>query len=227
MDINVRELLTRTVGFFLLFGLALFVPAGNVRWVAGWIYLILYFGFVTAITAWLFGYDRELLKERMTVFTPDQKVWDRALMQLVGILFIVWILLMPLDAVRFRWSHMPPWLQMVGAAFLVCSFYIFYLAMRTNPYLSPVVRIQEDRSQRVVNTGPYRYVRHPMYSGAIFFIEGTALLLGSWYGLFFGLTLVCVIARRAMLEEETLRSELEGYNAYMGRVRYRLIPGIW
>ncbi len=110
---------------------------------------------------------------------------------------------------------------------LLFSFYIFFLTFRENSYLSPVVRLQEERGQTVISTGPYHYVRHPMYAGIVAFAVGTPLLLGSWYGILFGLILVVLIARRAVLEERTLREELPGYAAYMARVRYRLIPHVW
>ena len=143
------------------------------------------------------------------------------------IAFFAWLTLMGLDAVRFRWSHVPPWLQGIGALLLLGSFYIFYITSRENTYLSPAVRIQVERGHKVVSTGPYRYVRHPMYAGFGAFTLGTALLLGSWYGLLDGLLLIGMVAWRAVQEEKVLQEELEGYNDYMHRVRYRLIPHIW
>ena len=132
-----------------------------------------------------------------------------------------------LDAVRFHWSQMPGWLQVVGAVLLLCSFYLFFLTFRENPYLSPAVRVQTERGQTVISTGPYRYVRHPMYGTTIVFIVGTTLLLGSWYGLLLGPILVVGIAFRAVQEERVLRAELPGYDTYMARVKYRLIPYVW
>jgi protein-S-isoprenylcysteine O-methyltransferase Ste14 len=134
---------------------------------------------------------------------------------------------MPLDAVRFHWSQMPGYLQAVGGILLLCSFHLFFLTFRQNPYLSPAVRVQTERGQTVVSTGPYHYVRHPMYATFIIFMIGTNLLLGSWYGLLLGLILVFGIAFRAVQEERLLRSELPGYDAYMAQVKYRLIPHVW
>jgi len=121
----------------------------------------------------------------------------------------------------------PVWLQVVGANVLIGSFPLFFATFRENSYLSPMVRIQEDRGQTVVSTGPYHYVRHPMYAAALLFLLGTALLLGSGFGLLLGLILVAMIAGRAVLEEHTLREELQGYDSYMAQVKYRLIPYIW
>ena len=115
----------------------------------------------------------------------------------------------------------------MGAIILFCSFCVFYLAYKANPYLSPAIRIQKDRGQQVVSSGPYRYVRHPLYAGFMLFVPGTTLLLGSWYGLILGLVLVALTACRAVMEERALRDELKGYEEYMTKVKYRLIPFIW
>ncbi len=228
MNINLKPVAARIGGLFVVFAVALFLPAGTIAWPAAWIFLVLFFGCVIAISVWLLGHNPGLLEERMTgLKATDRKAWDKALIQLVGVLFLVWLVVMPLDAGRFHWSQMPIWLQMTGAIVLLCSFYVFYLTFRENPYLSPAVRIQQERGQTVVSTGPYRYVRHPMYSGFLLFVLGTALLLGSGYGLLVGLILILVVARRAVLEERMLRQELHGYDAYMAQVKSRFIPHVW
>jgi protein-S-isoprenylcysteine O-methyltransferase Ste14 len=122
---------------------------------------------------------------------------------------------------------MAAWLQVVGAIVLLFSYYIFYLTYRENPYLSGVVRVQKDRGQTVVSTGPYRHVRHPMYAGGFLYFLGTALFLGSWYGVLFGPVFAGMLAVRAVLEERLLREQLKGYDAYMARVKYRFIPHVW
>ncbi len=109
----------------------------------------------------------------------------------------------------------------------MCSFYVFFLTFGENSYLSPAIRVQEECGQTVVPTGPYHYVRHPMYFGFVLFVLGTTLLLGSWYGFPLGLVLVGVVSIRAVLEERTLRKELRGYDRYMAQVRYRLVPRVW
>lgn len=102
-----------------------------------------------------------------------------------------------------------------------------YLAFRENAYLYPVVKIQEERGQSVVPTGPYRYVRHPMYSSSFVFFPATALLLGSWLGLLFSLSLIAMIILRTALEDRTLKSRLDGYAEYAETVKYRLVPHLW
>jgi protein-S-isoprenylcysteine O-methyltransferase Ste14 len=226
--VKVRMLAAQVVGMYAIIGLVLFLPAGTIHWLAGWIYILLMLGFTVGISAWLLRFNPELLVERMTgIGRPDQKAWDKVLLALVGLGFFAWLALMAVDAVRFRWSRMPLALQGAGAGLLVASFYLFYLTFRENPYLSPAVRVQTDRGQTVVTTGPYRYVRHPMYAGFIPFAIGTACLLGSWYGLLGAGLLIGLVAWRAVHEEWVLREELPGYSAYLARVRYRLVPYLW
>jgi len=225
--VNLRLLIFQVVGTFVVFGLALFLAAGTIFWTAGWAYLILFLGFSVTVTRWLLRHNPGLLKERMTgIGKANQPAWDKIFFVAVEIFFLAWLVLMPLDAVRFRWSQMPVWLQLAGAAILLSSFYIFFLTFRENPYLSPAVRLQPERGQTVISTGPYRYVRHPMYAGVIPFVVGTTLLLGSWCGLL-GLILMFGIAFRAVREERVLRAELPGYTAYTAGVRYRFIPYVW
>lgn len=227
-NINIRKLSAEILGMFIAIALALFLSAGTFSWIAGWIFLILFFGFIVIISVWLLRHDPDLLQERMTgLGRPNQKRWDRVLMSLVLIVFIVRLFLMPLDAVRLQWSNMPVWIQVVGAIVLIISFYLFYLVIRENPYLSPAILVQKEREQTVIKTGPYRYVRHPYYFASILFFLGTTLLLGSLYGLIPALILTILIVIRALMEERTLRKELKGYDVYMVEVKYRFIPHLW
>jgi protein-S-isoprenylcysteine O-methyltransferase Ste14 len=228
MTVNLKQLTAQIAGMFAVFALALFLAAGTVAWPAGWAFLVLFFGFTIALSRWLLRHNPGLLTERMTgIGKPDQKSWDKLFFVVANVLFLAWLVVMPLDAVRFHWLQMPEWLQAVGAILLLCSFELFFLTFRENAYLSPAVRLQAERGQTVVSTGPYQYVRHPMYAAAIIFLVGTTLLLGSGYGLILGLILVVAIAVRAVREEHTLRAELPGYDAYMAHVNYRLIPYVW
>lgn len=227
MPVNVPKLILQFIGMFVVFSAALFFAAGTFTWVAGWVFLVLFFSFSVAVTIWLYKHDPGLLTERMTGFTPDQRTWDKVFLVLTMIFFVAWLVLMPLDAVRFHWSHMPVWLQAVGGLLLLASFYLFFATYRENTFLSPIIRIQEERGQTVISTGPYRYVRHPMYAAFLLMAPGTSLLLGSWYGLLWGFFIILGLARRAVLEERMLREELPGYAEYMGRVKYRFVPGVW
>ncbi|GHO85748.1 methyltransferase family protein [Dictyobacter formicarum] len=225
--VNLKVLFAQLVYLVLFFSVPLFLAAGTIAWPAGWTFLVLFFAFVFSLTYWLYRHNPGLLTERMTVSRSDQKSWDKIGMTFLYAAFLGWLILMPLDAVRFRWSHVPTWLQVAGALMLIGSFWLFYATFRENSYLSPMVRIQSDRGQTVVSTGPYHYVRHPMYAAALCFLLGGALLLGSWFGLLAALLLIIMIAIRAVFEERTLQQELQGYSDYKTHVKYRLIPYIW
>ncbi|TIU21041.1 MAG: isoprenylcysteine carboxylmethyltransferase family protein, partial [Mesorhizobium sp.] len=110
---------------------------------------------------------------------------------------------------------------------LLVGIWICYLTMLENSFAAPVVKIQDERGQRVITTGPYSYVRHPMYAGAILYFAGTALLLGSWWGLASVLVFIVLLAIRTFIEEKALRAGLRGYDDYAAAVRYRLIPLVW
>jgi protein-S-isoprenylcysteine O-methyltransferase Ste14 len=213
---------------FAVFAALLFVSAGTLLWPAGWAFLALFFGFALAIVLWLARKEPELLAERMSSpMQSGQPLWDKVFVVAVMVLFVAWLILMPLDAVRFGWSEVPGWLQILGALGVVLSFYIMFLTFRENAYLALVVKVQEERGQSVVSTGPYRYVRHPMYASTFLFFPGSALLLGSWWGLMFCTVLLGLLVWRIPLEERMLENGLTGYDEYARRVRYRLIPRVW
>ena len=134
---------------------------------------------------------------------------------------------MALDAVRFQWSHMPVFLQVVGAILIVSSIPVVLLTFRENTFATTAVRVQEERGQRVISTGPYYYVRHPLYAGSLLLFVGTPLLLGSWFGLVFAIVPIVGLGMRAILEESVLREELPGYDTYIKQVRYRFVPHVW
>ena len=216
------------VAEFAVFAALLFASAGTVLWTAGWVFMAIFFGFALAITLWVGREDPELLAERLSSpIQRGQPLWDKVFVVALLLLIVVWMILMPLDAVRFGWSEVPGWLQIVGASGLVLSFFIIFLTFRENSYLAPVVKLQEERGQSVVSTGPYRYVRHPLYASMFLFFPGSALLLGSWWGLLLCPVLLGLLVWRTALEDRMLKNELAGYDEYARNVRYRLIPRVW
>lgn len=224
----VGKLIAQMVGLFVGYALLLFLPAGTLHWWAGWAFLAIFFGGGIPIVIWLLKYNPGLLTERMTgLGKSDVKAWDKPLMTILILLYIVWLVVMPLDAVRFHWSHIALWAQAMGGVLFCVSYYMLFLVYRENSFLSPAARIQRERGQSVISTGLYRYVRHPMYASFVVQFIGASLMMGSWTGLLVGLLLMAVVARRAVLEEKMLREELPGYADYMTHVKYRLIPHIW
>jgi protein-S-isoprenylcysteine O-methyltransferase Ste14 len=170
-----------------------------------------------------------LLEERFKQpGTGNQESWDRYVVYGLVVGFILWFVILPLDAERFGWSPMfPLWLKVLGGALLAGSFFLFFRSYTDNTYLSPLVRIQGDRKQRVVSTRVYRFVRHPMYLGVILMFFGAPLLLGSLYGLPVGFALTLLLMARIRGEEALLIRDLEGYREYTQKVRYRLFPFLW
>jgi protein-S-isoprenylcysteine O-methyltransferase Ste14 len=222
------RVITTTAVWFLITAALLFVPAGTVEWPAAWVFLVELWGPGLAVGIWLARRDPQLLKERMgSPIQHGQERWDKVFIVILLALWIVWLPLMALDAVRYHASHVPFALQGVGALLVLLSHGVIYRTFRENTFGAPVVRIQTERGHRVVTTGPYRYVRHPMYAGGAMLFFGTPLLLGSWWGLALGLVLTAMLAIRAVLEERTLAEKLDGYVAYAADVRYRLIPLVW
>jgi protein-S-isoprenylcysteine O-methyltransferase Ste14 len=213
---------------FVVFAALLFVSAGTVLWPAGWVFLAMFFGSALTIVLWLAHHDPELLAERLaSPLRRGQPPWDKVFLAGASLLFIAWLILVPLDAMRFEWSEVPSWMQFLGALGVVLSFYVVFLGFRENTYLIPGVRLQEERGQSAVTTGPYRYVRHPMYSSMFLFFPASTLLLGSWWGLLLCLLLLGLLVWRIALEDRMLKNRLDGYNEYAQSVRYRLIPRLW
>jgi protein-S-isoprenylcysteine O-methyltransferase Ste14 len=224
----ISRLITRTFAWLAGMAAILFVSAGTLHWPAAWVFVgeMAIMGFGTGF--WLVRYDPALLRERLSgIVQRGQEPSDRVLMITVAVMFFAWLVIMGLDGCRFRWSHMPLWLRVVGAIAILVSTYIIYLTFRENSYAAPVLRVQRERGQRVITTGPYRIVRHPMYAGSIPWLLGAPLLLGSWLGFAGAVIMIVVLCFRIGIEERMLAAGLEGYADYAARVRYRLIPGIW
>jgi protein-S-isoprenylcysteine O-methyltransferase Ste14 len=209
-------------------GAILFLAAGDWRWPQGWVFLAELGLASFALYFWLLRHDPALLESRMSApLRRDQMPWDRIFMLAVLVVITGWIVLIGLDARRFKWSDVPLWAQALGAVLIALSMIVIWQTFRFNTFAAPQVRVQATRAHRVVTEGPYRIVRHPMYAGSILWFLGVPLLLGSWWGVIAAPLLVVGMAPRAVGEERMLRRELSGYDEYARRVRFRLIPGIW
>jgi protein-S-isoprenylcysteine O-methyltransferase Ste14 len=211
------------------FPAVILLAAGDWRWLEGWIFGLWLDAMVLSNMVYLYRKDPALLAERSRrPGSANQQRWDAYLLTGIYALAIVWLLIMPLDAKRFGWSPpFPVWVQAVGALALVPALYLIYRATVENTYLSTLVRIQAERGQRVISTGVYGFVRHPLYLGCLLMIFGAPLLLGSVYGLLIGFVGLIALVGRIIGEERTLVRELDGYEEYRRNVRYRLVPFIW
>ncbi len=209
----------------LLMGLVLFLSAGRLDWPAAWIFLGFYVLVILTLGVWAMRKNPEVVNERGKM--QNIKSWDKTLMIIYTVMLFVLFAVAGLDAGRFGWSTMPIALQVVGFVALAFAMAVTYWAMATNPFLSTIVRIQDDRGHYVVTSGPYRYVRHPMYAMMFLMWPGIALELGSWWALLPAVVIVMVFVIRTALEDRTLQAELPGYAEYAQRIRYRLVPGVW
>ena len=224
-----RALLKRIVAVFaviLVMDLLLFIPAGRLDWPEAWILSLLYGFFLLVYAVWGTLKAPELLKERSRV-AENVKVWDKAIMAVYTVLLLATLILAGLDVGRVGWSQMPLAWQVLGLVGVVLSGGLIFWTAQTNAYLGRMVRIQEDRGHQVVTSGPYHFVRHPMYVGMILLFPGMALFLGSWWSLVPASLIAMLMVIRTALEDRTLQAELPGYAEYCRQTRYRLLPGVW
>jgi protein-S-isoprenylcysteine O-methyltransferase Ste14 len=209
-------------------GVLLFVAAGNWGWIQGWAFMAIFVFGSIGFCVWLMRRDPALLASRLEpLHQHGQPLWDKIFLLTFILGWFGWLALMGLDAQRWHSSNMPPWLNLAGGALVIAGFLGTVRVFRENSFAAPAVRLQSERAQRVIDTGPYARVRHPMYAAAMLYLFGLPLLLGSWYGLLVVPLFIAGLAPRAVLEERMLKRELQGYGDYMARVRYRLIPGVW
>jgi protein-S-isoprenylcysteine O-methyltransferase Ste14 len=223
----VRLLLTAL--YILVFPALILAISGDWYWIEGWIFNAWFILLCAGTIGYLYFKDPELLAERYTKpGTCGEKRWDRYVIYGLAAGFLLWIVVMPLDAKRFAWSpDFALWVKILGGACLLLCSFLFFRAYRDNTYLSPLVRIQAERKQQVVSTGVYGFIRHPMYLGGILLFIGGPLLLGSVYGIAIGILKSVLLAFRIIGEEKMLVDELEGYASYRKKVKYRLIPFVW
>jgi protein-S-isoprenylcysteine O-methyltransferase Ste14 len=204
----------------------LFIPAGTLNWAMGWALVGIYAVWVAATALILIPNNPELLIERATR-QKGYKTWDTILLSIVGLTTIAKYILAGLD-VRFEWTaQMPPALQIAALVIAALGYALVTWATAANAFFSKIVRIQEDRGHAVATDGPYRYVRHPGYIGTIASELATPIMLGSLWAFIPGVLAALLFVVRTALEDRTLQEELDGYKEYAGRVRYRLLPGVW
>jgi protein-S-isoprenylcysteine O-methyltransferase Ste14 len=223
----IAKLLLQNVIWIAAMGALLLLPAGKVHWPGAWVFLATIAILGISGGLWLARSDPELLAERMRpMMQNDQPAADKKFMVVFGTTALIWFLAIGLEK-RMHASGIPVAVQALGLAMLVFSSGFIMWVMRENSFAAPVIKLQTERGHRVVSTGPYAFVRHPMYSGAVLFFVGAPLLLGSWWGLAMSPLFVVLFAVRAGIEERALIAGLPGYADYTMRVRYRLLPGLW
>lgn len=220
-----KLLLSATIKFLLgivLVGALLFLPAWTFNYPGAWLFMCLLFAPMLVMGIVMFIKAPKLLEKRLD--NKEKEKTQKGVTKLLGLMFLVGFVLCALDF-RFSWSHVPLALVIVSSVLFELGYLMYAEVMRENAYLSRTIEVQEN--QKVVSTGLYGIVRHPMYLATLFMFLPLPLILGSFWGLIpFSLYLVAIVVR-IINEEKVLTSELDGYIEYKQKVKYRLIPFIW
>jgi protein-S-isoprenylcysteine O-methyltransferase Ste14 len=229
MNNNVKMWLRLTVRMS-LFAVALLWPAGTWQWWDAWVLIVMWTVYGVIMTHYLLRHDPILLAERLKLVPihKDQKYWDKLLMSVFFIAIIGLYLIPGFDVMRYEWSEpLPEWIRILAMLIHLPCFLLLGWVMRENTFLSQVVKIDKKRGHKVVTTGPYALVRHPMYTVVIVLLFAVPVALGSRFALILAVFLTLLLITRTYLEDRTLHAELDGYPEYAKQTRYRLIPGIW
>jgi protein-S-isoprenylcysteine O-methyltransferase Ste14 len=224
MKLALQSLQTFVIGVLAL-GLFLFLPAWTLNWWQAWAFIIVFNICVNFIGLYLSIKDPALLERRKKI-GPDKETnpAQKIIMLLAVLSNVVLLILCALDH-RFGWSSMPAWVSILGNGLVALGLYINLLVFRENSFGGSTV--EKFEGQKVVSTGPYSFVRHPMYVGVLIMVLGVPLALGSWWGLSILLLTLPVLMWRITDEEKLLATELAGYSDYTQKVHYRLVPGLW
>lgn len=219
------QTLATLVGGSLFLGLLLFLPAGTFNYWQAWVFIVVFMVTMSVFGIYFSITDPALVERRKQAGpTAEQSMLQKIV---ITILFIGLSALPVLSALdrRFGWSEMPPLVSWIGNALLVLSFIMFTFVFNVNSYGASTIRVEQD--QKVISTGPYALVRHPMYDGALVMVVGIALALGSWWALALLAITIPVLVIRILDEEKVLAKDLPGYTEYEQKVRYRLVPYLW
>jgi len=203
-------------------GLLLFLPAGSLRYWQAWMVLATLYLPALFVGSYFLRRDPGLLVRRMQLKEKERD--QRIIVKLANLAFFLGFLFPGLDF-RYGWSGVPAWACVLADACVFLGYAIVFFVFRENSYTSRIVEVVE--GQRVVSTGPYALVRHPMYVGIILMYLSIPIALGSWWALAFFVPVIALIVVRALDEERVLMRDLEGYTEYAQKVRYRLVPKVW
>lgn len=204
-----------------------FVGAGRLDWRRGWVSTAVYGTVMLLAAVFIHRFNPGMLQVRSQWRRRQMPRFDKICLLLYLPLTFVQVLVAGMDSVRYRWLPLPAWTMVPGIVLFVLTMAQVTWVIATNPYADAVVRIQPERGHRVISTGPYRIVRHPMYAGTILMYPATALMLGSGCAIGVAGAILVVIIWRTAEEDRFLQRELPGYAEFAARTRYRLIPRVW
>lgn len=209
----------------LVMGFLLFMSAGTLHYWQAWTYLTIYFSLSLLITIYLMKNNPALLARRLKAGPGAEKeTTQKIIMSFASILFVALLVVPALDH-RFGWSNVPPAVVLLADILVVLGLFIIFLVYKENPFTAATIQVEE--KQKVITTGPYAIVRHPMYSGGLLMLLATPLALGSWWGLLVFIPMLPILIWRMLDEEKFLSKNLSGYTEYCKKVRSRLIPRIF
>ena len=216
------RLALRLVFMPVMWGSLLFLPAGSFRFWQGWVYFIITLAFILSILGYLYRHDPQLIERRLRRGETVRE--QKLIMKLIAAIMLIAFLIPGLDH-RFGWSHLPLWLTTVAEAFVLGGYVMIFWTLKSNSFAASTSRVES--GQRVISTGPYGIVRHPMYLGVDIWLLFTPVALGSYFALPAFLLLIPLVVLRLLNEEKVLRQELPGYSEYCLHTRFRLIPFVW
>jgi protein-S-isoprenylcysteine O-methyltransferase Ste14 len=220
-----RKALGGFVRFHVILALLLFLPAWSLRFREAWIYWVLFSASVLLITLYFLKHDPRLVERRLEVGPGAERRRSQVIIQAIASVMLLALFIIPGLDHRLGWSAVPMPVVLAADALVAAGFLIIFFVFRENSYTSGVVAVEE--GQRVVATGPYRLVRHPMYAGASLLFLATPFALGSPWALLAAVPLCGVMVVRLLDEERFLRANLPGYDSYCRAVRHRLLPLVW
>ncbi len=220
-----RKTLFGFVQLIVMLGLFLFAPAWSFNFWQAWVYLIIFVVSTAVITIYLWKKDPKLLERRVKAGPEAEKEKTQKIIQLFASICFFALLVIPAFDHRSRWSNVPLYIVIVGDVLVALGFFLVFLVFKENTFAAATIEVFPD--QKVITTGPYSMVRHPMYTGGLIMLSGTPLALGSWWGLLILVPLTLIIVWRLLDEEKFLYKNLPGYKEYCQKTRYRLIPLIW
>jgi len=212
-----------------VFGILLFLPAETLKWWHAWVFLVVVFVSMSVTIASIFPSNKGILEERLKpLMQKGQPLADKVIVVLFAVMFYCLIAFIPLDVFRFHLMGKPGTLvSSLGLLLFVAGWWVISLALKVNPFAGPVLKHQKERHQTVIYTGVYGIIRHPMYAGSVPMMVGISLWLESYTAALLASVPSGLLVLRILIEEQFLKRELEGYEAYTEKVRYRLIPFLW
>jgi len=217
-----RMAITRFTGLFIILGLMFFIPAWTFNYWQAWIYMLILVVPMIFIVRYLYKNDPELLKRRLRM---KERQKTQKLIQTVMWPFFLLAFIIPGFDYRWHWSNVPLAIVIISELLVLLSYLFIGLVFKTNSYASRIVEVE--KGQKVITTGPYAIVRHPMYLGVLVMYLFSPLALGSYWALIPALLIIPILFIRIIGEERELLENLEGYKEYAMETRYRLVPGIW